>query len=541
MGPRAQACFLVRVSPSRGWSDAAMGGELIVRAMRMSWSLLVGIGLGLAGVRPRRLRPLDFSPFQDALASLSAERDGEIAALLDGATIARIRELMDRGELSSEELTTHLIQRIRRLDPSLCSLIELNPDALSEARASDERRREGRVRGALDGMAVTVKDNIETMGPMHTTAGAVALADHIATRDAPVVAALRGGGAVILGKANLSELAGAVARTPGVSAVGGRTRNPYGERFTPGGSSSGSAVSVAAGLCLASVGTETSGSLIAPAAFNGVVGMKPSEGVVSGEGIVPLISSQDSAGPVARCVADAAVLLAAVATRALPVDLSASALKGVTVGVLRADIMAQRSPFEDTSDNAAVMSRIDDGLHKAGASVKDVALAVDAGLSAFEPGFARVVLGGLSHDTLSYLAAAGAPVRTVHDLHAFNLGRPRMRMPAGQFFVSLAQLLDIDEAGYRAAASEHHATALRVLAATFDTSAADVLVSLGNRHSSLYATAGFPAITVPVGVRATGMPVGATFIGRAGSDARLLGYAFAFEQATLLRVVPADA
>jgi amidase len=279
------------------------------RIVLVGWSLLVEMLLAVTRTRATRLRPLDFAPFVDALAQLAPSRDEEIRRLLEGASLSAIQVLMDRGELSSQELTLHLLARIRRYDPWLGSIIELNPNALSEARAADLRRRSEGARGPLDGIAITLKDNIETAGPVRTTAGTLLLAEHVPEGDAPLVTALRAAGAVILGKANLSELAGAVARTPGVSAVGGQTTNPYGQRFTPGGSSSGSAVSVSAGLCLVSVGTETSGSLIAPAAFNGVVGMKPSRGLVSREGIVPLVSHQDSAGPVARCVADAAALL----------------------------------------------------------------------------------------------------------------------------------------------------------------------------------------------------------------------------------------
>jgi amidase len=484
------------------------------------------------------LRPLDFAPFSDALAQLAPSRDEEISGLLEEASLSAIQALMDRGELSSEELVLHFLARIRRHDPWLGSINELNPDALSDARASDLRRRSGDARGPLDGIPITLKDNIEIAGPMRTTAGTLLLAEHVARADAPLVTALRTAGAVILGKANLSELAGAVARTPGVSAIGGQTSNPYGQHFTAGGSSSGSAVSVSAGLCLASVGTETSGSLIAPAAFNGVVGAKPSRGLVSREGVVPLVSHQDSAGAIARSVADAAALLSAIATSPLDVDLSPSALQGVAVGVLREDILAQKTPFEDTSDNEATVARIVAGLTDAGASAKDVVLAADVPLSAFESGFARVVMGGLTHDTMGYLARSGAPVTTVAELHAFNLRKPRARIPKGQFFVSLAYLFDIDGGTYEEAALEHRATASRILDATFDASGVEVLASISNRHSTLYATAGYPAITVPLGLRASGMPVGVTLIGRIDSDARLLGYAFAFEQATRLRVDP---
>ena len=512
----------------------------VSRLVRIAWSLLVGVALGFSGGRATRFRPLDFAPFEEALAGLTPERDEEIGRLLGGAPIAEVQALLDRAELTSEELTVHVLARIRRQDAALGSLIQLNPDALREAQAADSRRRSSGAGSPLDGIPVTLKDNIETAGPMRTTAGTRLLADHIASVDAPIVQALRRAGAVIVGKANLSELAGAVTSTPGFSAIGGQTANPYGPRFTSGGSSSGSAASVAAGLCLASVGTETSGSLIAPAAFNGVVGMKPSRELVSGDGIVPLVRFQDSGGPIARCVADAAALLAVIATSPLDVDLSPSALAGVTVGLLNDDILAQKTPFEDTSDNAAVVSRIRLGMEAAGASVVDVTLQAEVPLEKYESGFVKVVLGGLANDTMGYLAAAGTEATTVAELHAWNLRRPRARMPKGQTFVSLAYFYDVDRATYEAAALEHRATAAQVLDATLDASGAELLVSLSNRHSSLYATAGYPAITVPLGLRIDGMPVGATLIGRAGSDAALLGYAFAFEQATQLRVAPPD-
>jgi amidase len=509
----------------------------ILRVIRVGWSLLVGVALDLARVQARRLRRLDFASFEEALADIPPERHRQVGSLLADASIAQVQEALRRGELTSVELTLHFLARIRQHDPSLHSVIELNPEALSEARAADAHRGSGAV-GPLQGIPLTIKDNIATVGPMHTTAGSMALADHVAARDAAVVTALRSAGAIILGKANLSELAGAVARTPGVSAVGGQTRNPYGDRFTPGGSSSGSAVSVATYLCMASVGTETSGSLLAPAAFNGVVGMKPSAGLVSGDGIVPLVRSQDSAGPVARCVADAATLLSAIATGGLDVELSAATLQGVAVGVLRDDILSQKSPFEDTSDNASVLSRILDGLRGAGASTRDVTLATDGPDDTDESALVKVVLGGLTHDTMGYLAAAGAAATNIAELHAFDLRHPRARMPKGQFFVSLAYFSDIDRASYETAALDVRRHASRVLEATFDQAGVEVLLSISNLHSATYAAAGYPAINVPVGLRANGMPVGATLIGRAGGDARLLGSAYAFEQATLLRVEP---
>jgi amidase len=286
------------------------------------------------------------------------------------------------------------------------------------------------------------------------------------------------------------------------------------------------------------VGTETSGSLIAPASFNGVVGMKPSRGVVSGDGIVPLVRHQDSAGPLARCVEDAALLLAAMAVERVPVDLRPDALHGVTVGVLRADILAQKSAYENTADNPEILERISTGLSATGALPVDVELALPEVREGFDASFTRVVLGGLAHDTMGYLTAAGAPATTIDALQAYNLKEPRRRMPKGQFLLGLAVLLAPDADGYETAALEHRQQAEEILAATFTGSGAEVLASLTNLHSAFYATAGYPAITVPLGVRADGMPVGVALIGKPGTDGQLLGYAYAFEQATRLRVPP---
>ncbi len=215
-----------------------------------------------------------------------------------------------------------------------------------------------------------------------------------------------------------------------------------------------------------------------------------------------------------------------------------NALSGVPVGLLRADILGQKSPFEDTADNPAAVSRIEVCLDRAGAATTDVTLVTEEARSSFESGFGKVVIGGLTHDTLGFLAAAGAEVTDIAELHAFNLRRPRTRMPKGQFIISLAYLFGIDRTAYQRSALRHRKMAEGILEATFETNAVELLVSLSNCHSSLYATAGYPAITVPLGLRTNGMPVGVTLIGRPGADARLLEYAFAFEHATHLRAEP---
>jgi amidase len=494
----------------------------------------------LAGLDPRRrvepLRP----PARVAVPGLGAAEPGHeaaIEAMTAEADLGRLQTLMDAGELTSVELTEHLLRRAVRTDAALHALVELGPGALAEARAADARRASGE-RSPLLGVPLTVKDNIETGGPTHTTAGAEVLLDHVAARDAPVVAALRLAGAVVLGKAALSELAGAVARTPGFSAVGGQTTNPYGPSFTPGGSSSGSAVSVAAGLVPVSVGTETSGSLLAPAAWNGVVGVKPGRGVVDGAGVVPLLRHQDTVGPLARTVADAAAVLAVLSAGRVVADLAADALDGVRVGVLRAAVLGHRSAFESTSDNAQVLGRAEQGLRAAGARLVDTEVPWTTSPSRFESSVLALVLGGLTHDTVGYLREAGAPVGSLADLHAHNLRRPATRMPKGQFFVSLALARRISRDAYESSAPRLRAEAESTLERTFDAPGVDVLVSLGNLHSSLYATAGYPAVSVPLGLRDNGMPAGVTLIGRAGRDAELLGVAHALELATRLRRAP---
>ena len=494
-------------------------------------SLAVGAYVGKRTPVVARLRPLEFTPFEEDLAGAD-EHSVAWSSRIGGATVAELGAFLDSGELTAVGLALHYLRRIREHDGVLGSMIELNPEAVEEARAADERRRVGASLGPLDGIPISVKDNIESAPPLHTTAGAVVLADHVGTADAPVLAAMRRAGVVVLGKANLSELAGAVCRTPGVSAVGGRTRNAYGDRFTPGGSSSGSAVSVAAGLCAVSVGTETSGSLVAPASFNGLVGMKPSGGLVSGEGVVPLVSQQDSPGPIGRCVSDVAATLAAMTDQPLDAVLSVGSLQGATAGLFRADILAQRSPFEDVSDNPEILTRITSGMGRAGAEI------VDLPPTPAPEGMLQVVLGGLAHDTVAYLDAVGTPVHGLADLHAYLLAEPETRMPRGQFFVDAALVYAPDRESYEEAAAALAARARDVLDALFESSGSDLLVSLGMIHSPLYATACYPAVTVPLGLRSNGMPVGVTLIARRGHDALLLSWAYAFEQATRLRRDP---
>lgn len=487
-----------------------------------------------------RLRELDFSPFAESLEGIGTRRFAEIDRLVASSTIHALQEALAKGELSSEELTLCFLARIRLHDGHLRSFLELNPQALDEARESDRLRAAGEMKGPLHGIPVSIKDTLATSAPMHTTAGAEILLDHIATADAKIVQHLRHAGAVILGKASLSELAGSLTTDPpGYNAISGLGVNPYRADLLVSGSSSGSAIATSARLAMVSVGTETSGSLISPGASNGVVAMKPSHGVVSGEGIIPLIRFQDSAGPIARTVTDAAILLGVIdeTETDYAASLDGKALEGIAAGVLRKAIL------EEETNAAFWLTRIDEGLTRAGAKARDLDETF-----AEKPDLLPVIFLGLSQDTLPYLAAAGAPVKNVADLQAYNEADPSRRIPRGQNLVDLAvrilQAIREDtgatengmEALYEEAAIHVRKGMAAILARTFAENEVDLLVSLANQHSMLYATAGYPAITVPLGLDETGTPNGVTLIARPGEDAKLLAFAYAFEEATRYRV-----
>ena len=491
-----------------------------------------------------RLRDLDFSPFEDALAEIDPGRLAEITILIRDAELPEIQEKMAAGELNSVELTLCLLDRIRRHDDYLRSYLELNPHALDEAREADRRREEGQISGSLLGIPVSVKDNIATVAPMHTTVGAEILLDHSPAADAMVVRKLREAGAVILGKASLSELAGSLTtEPPGYNSISGMGVNPYGSGLPVSGSSSGSAIATSALLTMVSVGTETSGSLISPASSNGVVAMKPGFGLVSGEGVVPLIRFQDSAGPVARSVKDAALLLTAISEEGkdYAAGLEAGALNGVAVGVLRAGILAR----DDSGATEFWLARIDEGLDLAGAVRLDLDETFDE-----KPELLPVIFLGLSEDTVGYLVKAGAPVRTLSELQAYNLAEAGRRIPRGQNMIDLGVrvLSAIGETTglregefaplYEEATLSVREGAAALLAGVFSENKVDVLISLANTHSDLYASGGYPAITVPLGLNGDGAPNGITLIGKPGEEAKLLAYAYAFEQATHYRAGP---
>lgn len=483
-------------------------------------------------------------------------------------TITQLGEAMARGEMTARTIVEGYLQRIAAIDqsgPTLNSVIEVNPDALDIADALDLERRERGPRGPLHGVPILIKDNIDTADRMQTTAGSLALANHIARDDSTVAAKLRAAGAVILGKTNLSEWANLRSNhsSSGWSSRGGQTRNPYALDRNPCGSSSGSGAAVAANLCAAAIGTETDGSIICPSQTCGIVGIKPTLGLVSRAGIIPIARSQDTAGPMARTVADAAVLLGAIAgpdprddaTLAAaahppsdyPAELRADGLRGARIGVARGFF-----GFNPAVD--ALMEQCIAALREAGAEVVDpveVAHAKELGETEME-----VLLYEFHTDLDAYLAGHDGRVQSLAEVIAFNIAHADRVMPHfGQELMQKAlEKGPLTEETYlQALATNHRLAREEGIDATLARHTLDAIVEpsggpawltdyINGDHytggsSSPAAVAGYPSITAPAGY-VRGLPVGVTFVGTAWSEPKLIRYAYAFEQATRVRRPP---
>jgi amidase len=486
---------------------------------------------------------------------------------LEEATIGELAARMKSGELTAEALVAAYSERIDALDrkgPSLRAVIELNPDAPAIAKALDEERRAKGPRGPLHGIPVLLKDNIDTGDRMRTTAGSLALADAPAPADAPLVARLRQAGAVILGKANLSEWANIRSdrSTSGWSARGGLVRNPYALDRNTSGSSSGCAAAAAASLCAVTIGTETDGSIVSPSSICGIVGLKPTVGLVSRTGIIPIAHSQDTAGPMTRTVTDAALLLAAIAGHD-PKDVATApmarqafnfassldygAARGKRIGVVRG--WKRMGPAAGALFETAVLA-----LKSAGAEMVD---GVELGaLEKIDEPEMEVLLTELKADLATYLAARGASSGSLVDLVAWNAAHAKEELrwfgqelfeqackkgdlgsPAYQTALSTCRKLARDE-GIDAALAKHKLDLL--VAPTGGLAWMTDLVngdSFTGSSSTPAAVAGYPSITVPAG-HAFGLPFGVSFFGPAWSEPMLLGVAFAFEQQVKARRKP---
>ena len=481
------------------------------------------------------------------------------------ATIAGLQAAFGSGALTSRALTQAYLERIEAVDPVLRSVLQTNPDALEIAGALDDERGSNGPRGPMHGIPVLVKDNVDTADRMKTTAGSFALGDVPPVRDAFLVRRLREAGAVVLGKANLSEWANfrSTRSSSGWSARGGQCRNPYALDRSPCGSSSGSGVAVAANLCAVAVGTETDGSIVCPSSVNGIVGIKPTVGLVSRSGVIPVAHSQDTPGPMARSVADAAALLSALAgvdaddavtadarvKPDYPAFVGADGLQGATIGVAR-----HLAGFSDRVDR--VFDDALDVLQSLGAELVDPVEIPH--VSELEEPEVEVLRYEFRTDLEAYLAALPPeqPYRTLADLIAFNAEHADVEMPhfAQEQFELANEKGPLTEPAYlEALATCRRLSRDEGLDATFDEHRVDAIVAPSNApawltdyangdhyvggNSTPAAVAGYPNVTVPAGF-AFDLPVGISFIGRPWSEGTLIRLASAFEHATQHRRVP---
>ncbi|MCB9006751.1 MAG: amidase [Ardenticatenaceae bacterium] len=489
---------------------------------------------------------------------------------MDEWTIDQLHEMMAAGTMTAQKAVQFYLDRIEQIDrngPSLNSVLAVNPNALHIAKTLDEERQTTGPRGPLHGIPILLKDNIETKDPVPTTAGSLALAENFARQDSFVAEKLRAAGAIILGKTNLSEWANFRSNrsSSGWSSAGGQVRNPYALDRNPCGSSSGSGVAVAANLCAAAIGTETDGSIVCPSHVNGIVGLKPTVGLIGRSGIVPISHSQDTAGPMARTVRDVAILLGAL-TGIDPRDpvtavsannhhtdytqfLDKNGLQGARIGVAR-NFLGHNPGVDALIEQAITVMR------QQGATIVDPAN-IETKRQIGQPEF-EVLLYEFKADLNTYLATTPqtVPQRTLADLIEFNLANETAVLPyfGQELFESAQAKGDLNDAAYlEALANSRRLARNEGIDATLQAHQLDAIVAPtggpawltdwvnGDHYSGASSTptavAGYPNITVPTGYL-YGLPVGISFMGGAWQEPKLLKLAYAFEQATKARKPP---
>lgn len=467
---------------------------------------------------------------------------------MEELTVARIRELLGSGQITSRQLVLNYMERIALIDksgPKLNSVLELNPDALYIAEAMDRERAKGKLRSPLHGIPILIKDNINMHDKMRTSAGSIALDDNFAPYDATVAKKLRDAGLIIMGKTNMTELANYMSYSMrnGYSSRGGQVINPYNSEGDVWGSSSGSAVAMSANLCALAIGTETDGSIIWPSHMNGTVGLKPTRGLVSRHGIIPICTAQDTAGPMTRCVADAAALLNIIVgedsedpstwCRDVPEDYTAyldvNGLRGLRLGL-------NRGYYEDFSEEQKrIAEDAFQALEKAGATLVSGIdlphLRSDASVLLYE--FKMCLNAYLSTNP-------SLRCHTLKDIIDFYGDHPQEGLKYGMSILLDAEYNTsgtctdpkyiLDKAACQRGAQEEGLLKL------MDDNGIDVLVSPGISDAS--PISGYPSIIVPAGYTSDNMPFGVTFVGRPFSEPLLIRAAYAFEQCTKARRAP---
>ncbi|HEY2677068.1 MAG TPA: amidase [Steroidobacteraceae bacterium] len=478
-------------------------------------------------------------------------------------SIASLQRALASGALTSEALTAAYLTRIARFDhhgPLYRSVLALNSNSLIDARTLDSERRSGKLRGPLHGIPIIVKDNIETRDPIATTAGSLALQRSIHSSDAPLMGRLRAAGAILLGKANLSEWANfrSTRSCSGWSGVGGQTRNAYARDRNPSGSSAGSAVAAAASFCAAAIGTETNGSILSPSSLNGLVGLKPTVGLVSGKGVVPISPRQDTAGPMCRTVADAAILAAVIAERPLGYgahgrDLEAFRLRGLRIGVMP-------TPKAAHPDTLRLFATARAALEQEGALTVD--LKSPAAFNEVDEPELEALLYEFKaaiNDYLNTLDASQVECRTLADLIRFNQQHSDDELIVfGQELFEMAEARGplSDEKYQKSVATLQRCADVEGLAALLGQQGVEILLVPSNGPAELIdpvwgdrrggggsqiagaaAIAGYPSLTTPAGL-VSGLPVGITLVTRRNQDGLLLQVARAYERAVNARIPP---
>jgi amidase len=523
---------------------------------------LAGLGLSSLKIEPAQ----GATKHAETTHEDSAARDASEFPFLE-ATIDILQEKMQSGEYTSQSITKIYLKRIAGIDkkgPALNAIIELNPDALAIAERMDAERKAGKVRGPLHGIPVLVKDNINTGDKMQTTAGALALEGNHAAKDAFIIARLRDSGAVLLGKTNLSEWANfrSTRSTSGWSSRGGQTKNPYLLNRDPSGSSAGSGSAVSANLCVVAIGTETNGSVVSPSSVNGLVGIKPTVGLLSRNGIIPISATQDTAGPMARTVKDAALLLTVlagvdpqdavtmesqhVAGTNYTASLDANGLKGKKIGIEKAALTGHEGVVALFQDAIAV-------LKAQGATVIEIELQkLLTDINAIE---GTILQYEFKDGVNRYLSTANAPVKTLADVIAFNKQNEKRAMPyfkqetlercetrggldTPEYTEALKKLLTartiiddlLKQNGLDAIAAPTSGPACLI-----DLIAGDYRT--GSSFSGPAAIAGYPHITVPMGL-VLGLPMGLSFMGTRYTEPELIKMAYSYEQASQKRSAP---
>ena len=486
---------------------------------------------------------------------------------LNEITITELQDKMASGKYTSEQITKLYLDRIEAIDkngPKLNSVIELNPDALAIAKAMDKERKEGKIRGNLHGIPILIKDNIDTGDKMMTTAGSLALVGNIASKDAFIVKKLRDAGAVLLGKTNLSEWANFRSNSScsGWSSRGGQTKNPYIIDHSPCGSSAGSGAAVAANLCAVAVGTETDGSVVCPASVNGTVGIKPTVGLLSRSGIIPISHTQDTAGPLARTVKDATILLEAMVgidvADKVTQESNGKSMKNYTQFLKKDGLKGKRIGFEKKKYTNPLLNEILDkaknSMKQQGAEIIEIEYLdkINAnGEAEFE-----VMKFEFKYGVNKYLSSANSNMKSLEDVIVFNKKNEAKVMPTfKQETLEMCQKKEgLESAAYLNALAKSHTEVKNIINTVIKENKLDAISGLtmgpacsidiiyGDRWGDVFLTApaamsGYPHITVPCG-KAYDLPVGLSFFSGAYQEGAIISLAYGYEQATKNRMKP---